>query len=54
MVEVGEEEDEEDKVPGEDEEPDMGYGDEDEELVPIKSMGGHGGLFGSDLGNVKY
>ena len=51
MVEVGEQEDE-DKVPGEDDEPDMGYGDEDEEiLVPLKN---HGGLFGSDLGNVKY
>lgn len=51
MVEVGEEEYEEGKVPGEDDEPDMGYGDEEEELVPVKS---HGGLFGADLSSVKY
>lgn len=42
------------KVPGEDDEPDMGnYGDEqEEELVPIKPK--HGGLFGADLSSVKY
>lgn len=51
MVDVGEDVDEDERVPGEDDEPDMGYDDEEEELVPIKS---HGGLFGSDLGNVKY
>ena len=51
MVEVGEED--EGKVPGEDEEPDMGYGEEEEELIPIRPKG-HGGLFGADLSSVKY
>jgi len=41
------------KIPGEDDEPDMGdYGEEEEELVPIEPK--HGGLFGADLSNVKY
>ena len=47
------------KVPGEDDEPDLGmpsggadaYGEE-EELVPVKRK--HGGLFGADLSSVKY
>ena len=65
MVEVDEDNDEDqigvahggdlddDKVPGEDDEPDMGgYGDEEEELVPIKPK--HGGLFGADINSVKY
>ena len=63
MVEVDEDQNEgsgsarrhvdfEDKVPGEDEEPDMGdYGDE--ELVPVRAKG-HGGLFGADLSSVKF
>eukprot|EP00353_Schmidingerella_taraikaensis_P005381 CAMPEP_0185571468 /NCGR_PEP_ID=MMETSP0434-20130131/3512_1 /TAXON_ID=626734 ORGANISM="Favella taraikaensis, Strain Fe Narragansett Bay" /NCGR_SAMPLE_ID=MMETSP0434 /ASSEMBLY_ACC=CAM_ASM_000379 /LENGTH=50 /DNA_ID=CAMNT_0028186919 /DNA_START=2069 /DNA_END=2221 /DNA_ORIENTATION=+ len=50
MVEV-DEEDDGGKVPGEDDEPDMGDYGEEEELVPIKA---HGGLFGADLGSVKY
>ena len=50
-----------DKLPGEDDEPDLGSGghaglfgavDHEEELVPIKPK--HAGLFGSDVGNVKY
>lgn len=49
------------KVPGEDDEPDMGAGghaglfgavDREEELIPIKPK--HAGLFGADVGNVKY
>lgn len=57
MVEVGGEDDDDEnanRVPGEDDEPDMGgmdYGDE-EELVPVKPR--HAGLFGSDLSAVKY
>lgn len=56
MVEVGDD-DSNGKVPGEDEEPDMGnaadYGDEEEEeLVPVKAK--HGGLFGADLSSVKF
>lgn len=55
MVEVDEDDDHDgdNRVPGEDDEPDMGmdYGEE-EELVPVKPK--HGGLFGSDLSSVKY
>ena len=58
-----EDDDFDDKVPGEDDEPDMGVGgmghgglfgsvDKEEELIPIRPK--HGGLFGSDVGNVKY
>jgi len=50
MVEV-DEEDDGGKVPGEDDEPDMGDYGEEEELVPIKA---HGGLFGADIGSLKY
>ena len=56
MVEVGEEEADldHDKVPGEDDEPDMAaYGSEEEELVPIKPKV-HGGLFGADFNAVKF
>ena len=51
MVEVDEDDG---RVPGEDDEPDMGYGaeDEEEELVPIKAK--HGGLFGADISSVKF
>ena len=62
MVEVDEEEEDQGvhfaagaddfKVPGEDDEPDMDEYGEEEELVPMKA--GHGGLFGADLGNMKY
>jgi len=53
MVEVGQD-DQDDKVPGEDDEPDMDLDDEEEEeLVPVVSKG-HGGLFGADLGSIKY
>ncbi len=52
MLEVGGDEDENDGVPGEDDEPDMDYGNEEEELVPIKPK--HGGLFGADLSSVKF
>ena len=53
MVEVGEDEFNDGKVPGEDEEPDMDtYCRETEELVPIKAK--HGGLFGADLSRVKF
>ena len=59
------EEDFDNKVPGEDDEPDMGGGhgglfgavdsrhhQEEEQLIPIKPK--HGGLFGADVANVKY
>ncbi len=54
MLEVGGDDDDE-GVPGEDDEPDMDYGneEEEEELVPIKPKA-HGGLFGADLSSVKY
>jgi hypothetical protein len=52
MVEVGEDEFDDGKVPGEDEEPDMAAYGYEEELVPIKAK--HGGLFGADLSNVKF
>ena len=46
------------KVPGEDDEPDMGMGaygheEEEEELVPVKPKR-HGGLFGADVDAVKF
>ena len=62
MVEVEEEQNDDeydkhvdfaDKVPGEDDEPDMGNSYGDEELVPMRSKG-HGGLFGADIDAVKY
>ena len=58
----GEVDDFDDKVPGEDDEPDMGGGhgglfgamdqQQEEELIPIKPK--HGGLFGADVAKVKY
>jgi len=51
MVEVDGDDDDENGVPGENDEPDMDYGEE-EELVPIKSK--HGGLFGADVDAVKF
>ena len=44
------------KIPGEDDEPDMRFAQADdfeEVLVPVKPKK-HGGLFGCDLGSVKY
>ena len=51
MVEVGEDDDNE--IPGENDEPDMGNGDDEEELVPVK-IKGHSGLFGANINSVRF
>jgi len=42
-----------DKIPGEDDEPDMNGVGQEEQLIPLKPRA-HGGLFGADLSSVKF
>ena len=54
--EIDDHEDNDNKIPGEDEEPDMQFAQADdlqEVLIPVKPKK-HGGLFGCDLSSVKY